>query len=177
MFIYAIGSKRKKTKKYMSAMRDPTSVIGRTSPGCSLEFLAEESHGPIRMKDRLFAAKRMPILAIVNFISGGQERRFPHALGWPIHEVPSRITVCYIRGRPSKVRTSLRVSERCLFGTGPFHWAVLSCPFYDLFSISEAAGALIRVSLRELPHQYSSSSHSYTQSLTTVVCTSDTSAL
>ena len=88
------------------------------------------------------------------------------------------IIVCYTRGRPSKVRTSLRVSESCLFGAGPFQWTVLSCPFYDLFSISEAAGALIRVSLRELPHQYSSSSFLHNPPLTTVVCTSaDTSAL
>ena len=75
MFIYAIGSKEEE----YDAMRDHTSVIGRTSPGCSLELLADVCQD--RMKDRLFAAKRMPILAIVNFIPGGQERRYPHALG------------------------------------------------------------------------------------------------
>ena len=72
MFIYAIGSKEE--KNMMPCGTTHTSVIGRTSPGCSLELLADVCQD--RMKDRLFAAKRMPILAIVNFISGGQDADF-----------------------------------------------------------------------------------------------------
>jgi len=125
--------------------------------------MADIRTGQSRMKDRLFAAKRMPILAIVNLFLMDMDADI-HTLGQAIHAVPPRI-MCVIWGRPSKVRTLSRVSERCLFGTGSFQWAVLSCPFYHLFFLSEAAGALYRVSLRELPLQIST----LLQSLTTPV--------
>ena len=56
------------------------------------------------MKDRIFAAKRMPILAIVNFIHGGKGHRYPHA--WAYHPYcAAQVYRVLYRGRPSKVRT------------------------------------------------------------------------
>ena len=58
MFIYAIGSKEKEVYEAMRRTDQPW--LQSLIPGTDV------CQGTFRMRDRLFAAKRMPILAIVN---------------------------------------------------------------------------------------------------------------